>query len=493
MDLKRFAEIYVSTETTKTDRECEYGTGYLLDNGLVITSAHVLTNAHTKIEVKFRNSLVNSGLTDADLAWDGRPSSLDVALVRCRAPDDLRSSVQALKTDRPGSGQEAHGAGFPQLTSKIRRDAVGARELTSIRGQCGISNTDVSWFPLDCSVQLKVETAWKGISGAPIFIGDRLIGVLTEHDPAYTTARFRVVSISRLLDEAKFCEAIGWFDILGEGRREKLSNDIVKELNGLTTKKESVLNRVVEALLGEVHELIDRSERGMIAWLAEHFVYRRSDDQLGVLVHVYRELRSEGLLDDARAIGRIIDFVLPLEIDRRVLFHVWGQIHQGKAVLVDAAVESRVAVDAVMAGVERQRTAFTGKGPGLRGEALIPCDLPAPASEDVAARALGVLRELCRGYDVYASESTTIEAQIGDWSTRLKGRLKAKRIGAIKNRTPYCILERPKTDVDRAILIEALKVIKANDVDILFIELSVQSEIKDREVFLFDLLNLRFD
>ena len=104
-----------------------------------------------------------------------------------------------------------------------------------------------------------------------------------------------------------------------------------------------------------------------------------------------------------------------------------------------------------------------------------------------------MLRELCRGYDVYSSESTTIESQIRDWSTRLKGRLKAKRIGAIKNRTPYCIFERPKTDVNRAILIEALKLIKTHDVDLLFIELSIQSEIKDREVFIFDLLNLRFD
>ena len=343
-------------------------------------------------------------------------------------------------------------------------------------------------------MQLKVETAWKGISGAPIFIGDRLIGVLTEHDPAFTTARFRVVSISRLLNDARFCEAIGWFDMLGEGRKEKLSNEIVKELNGLTTDhKKSFLNRLVEDLVSEVHECQNRSEEGMIAWLAEHFVHRRSEDQLGVLVHVYRELRSEGSLDDARAIGRMIDLVLPLEIDRLVLFHVWGQIRQGKAVLVDAAVESRVTAEAALAGVERQRTAFTGQGPDLRGEALVPCDLPAPAGEDVAATALGVLRELCRGYDVYSSESTTIESQIRDWSTRLKGRLKAKRIGAIKNRTPYCIFERPKTDVNRAILIEALKLIKTHDVDLLFIELSIQSEIKDREVFIFDLLNLRFD
>ena len=47
--------------------------------------------------------------------------------------------------------------------------------------------------------------------------------------------------------------------------------------------------------------------------------------------------------------------------------------------------------------------------------------------------------------------------------------------------------------MNRAILIEALKLIKTHDVDLLFIELSIQSEIKDREVFIFDLLNLRFD
>ena len=100
------------------DGTCEFGTGYLIGNGLVVTSAHVLTNAHTKIEVKFRNSSANSGLIDAHLAWDGRPS-LDVALLRCQVPNDLPATVQALNTDPPGSGQEAHGKGFPQLTSRI--------------------------------------------------------------------------------------------------------------------------------------------------------------------------------------------------------------------------------------------------------------------------------------------------------------------------------------------------------------------------------------
>ena len=108
MDLMRIAEIYVSTETTKRDGTCEFGTGYLIGNGLVVTSAHVLTNAHTKIEVKFRNSPANSGLIDAHLAWDGRPS-LDVALLRCQVPNDLPATVQALNTDPPGSGQERTG------------------------------------------------------------------------------------------------------------------------------------------------------------------------------------------------------------------------------------------------------------------------------------------------------------------------------------------------------------------------------------------------
>src|SRR5208337_3555753 len=99
----------------------------------------------------------------------------------------------------------------------------------------------VSWDAVVKTV--KATNGWKGISGAPVFVDKRLVGVIAMHDQAFSTTTLKVVPICRLLKNPDFCKAICWSDRLDDERRKKIQECIESEFKDLGEEDQKLVTK----------------------------------------------------------------------------------------------------------------------------------------------------------------------------------------------------------------------------------------------------------
>ncbi|MEU8975282.1 tetratricopeptide repeat protein [Streptomyces monashensis] len=188
-------------------RRC--GSGYLLALGLVLTAAHVVDGA-VSIRVRFNADQDGQWTARAQRAWSH--PSLDIAVLHV-----LEESVDPPGTvpvvTRVGFGRivrppvECETMGFPRF--KVREDPahLGADgEPTQYRDCEHATGSATTWAnQREGTLQIRVgapgldpdrgRSPWEGMSGAPVFSGEALVGVVGKHhrsDGAGTLAAYRV-------------------------------------------------------------------------------------------------------------------------------------------------------------------------------------------------------------------------------------------------------------------------------------------------------------
>jgi hypothetical protein len=175
MEWQRIVELYDSHSGS-------FGTGYLLASGLVLTARHVVEGLSTTGARLFEPD--EDGLPgaigprlEARVAWDGGPG-LDLALL---------TSAKGGASFRQGIVPVV----VAQLAGRaaVRVDAVGFPGAMSFPTHADTLHVEASvsaWTGLrGSSLLLEVHTArpkdaeaWQGMSGAAVFAGDRIIGVM---------------------------------------------------------------------------------------------------------------------------------------------------------------------------------------------------------------------------------------------------------------------------------------------------------------------------
>ena len=298
-------------------------------SGLILTAGHVLADSFQGIEVRFRNTTPPSTFLKCDLVKDSRPE-LDIAVLRMleAPPGDIDSGEPLLYSSDPPRDKDAEGAGYPQLTNEPRRSAAGLRELTSLQGKFGIlapRELIVSWDAVVKTV--KATNGWKGISGAPVFVDKRLVGVIAMHDQAFSTTTLKVVPSCRLLENADFCKAIHWSDRLDNERRKEIRECIESEIKGLVEEDRRLITKsLAKALFTRGDQRLANDAESLCKAVAEHLAAQQSENQLAECVDQYRELKKKGKTAIAGALHEILKLILPLEIDRSLLAYVWEQV-----------------------------------------------------------------------------------------------------------------------------------------------------------------------
>ena len=191
-DLGRLVEIKGSSE----------GTGYLIADGLVLTAWHLLRSPSgaplpRQVRVRLqRNLRPNAGVADADQAatvlWpiDEPGDDLDFALVSLSSrradnpPDSFEPSIPWAPLGQWGE-VEVTSVGYPDAAidaARSRRDTKGItgriqladniRALADGRGLLTIRLKDEDTPPQPAAV------AWPAMSGAPVFAGQVLVGII---------------------------------------------------------------------------------------------------------------------------------------------------------------------------------------------------------------------------------------------------------------------------------------------------------------------------
>lgn len=328
------------------------GTGYLLDNGLVLTAAHVVGDSRTA-DVRFA---WNSDLVGAEVVWrryDRSGEGVDAALRRVAVPDSTLARLPSARWGRlvTAAACPVEVIGFPAALDFWREDRLERRDVAHVRGEIlPGSRWKTGRYDVQVSTPIPRTAArppwstrrpsrWSGISGAAVCSGGLLVGVVVEDlDPS--GRGLVAVPVESLLADPEFRDHVGAVPVRAVELDDVLErpvtrvrspvgllpaqaatvrfhgrDDIVAGFLDWCDGEEEFAVRLVTARAGEgktrlAHELVERL--GREGWCAGFLDQACADDQLRVLTELTEPLflvvdYAEGRPGQVEALVRLME------------------------------------------------------------------------------------------------------------------------------------------------------------------------------------------
>lgn len=190
----RVAELLVTRGATRSR-----GSGYRVAGHTVLTAAHVVSGADS-VQVRFEPDLPDEwSVTTTDWWLD---TESDIAVLTIAAPGSLeRAGIGRVPSET--SVVAVQSVGFPLW--KLREDEKGTyRDACHAVGTvAALSNWRSGTFEvtLDSAPAARDDSAspWEGMSGAALWVENRIVGVLAEHHPAEGLGRLTAARIDKAL------------------------------------------------------------------------------------------------------------------------------------------------------------------------------------------------------------------------------------------------------------------------------------------------------
>ncbi len=169
------------------------GTGYPITQEWVITAKHVIDFADRSSESVIVEWLNHPPVKVQDI----KLLDNDIALLRCNVPSELGRIDFSPAHKLPAALEGWKSAGHPE---------VNDCELFDATGRFG-ADLDRAMITLTLDDTCRLDQ-WGGMSGAPVFTGNRFCAVIIEHDQRMEK-RLNAISIPWLLHNEKlFCEIV---------------------------------------------------------------------------------------------------------------------------------------------------------------------------------------------------------------------------------------------------------------------------------------------
>ncbi|MCH7726793.1 MAG: hypothetical protein IH991_09980 [Planctomycetes bacterium] len=405
--LQYVARIFVPTSAEMGKN----GTAYPIAPNRVITAAHVLDGwdeAHP-VEVWWNQHAETKarGWLRAEIKWDGREEDLDVAILETDFPEQIHGYAP-LSLRAPEFEASFESRGFPTVgKQKDTRDAVP------------ITGEVIQYLEIDKEVSLGIKFGvkegqekeealdWKGASGSPVIIGDRFVGVLVNSPVGFGAKRAHALPFCVLAQNHAFFDAIEFTTDLEQLQRirEERRDSVLRELTKLLQAEDAL----TDALLHELKaKNVDTSEAdnkvnpvSRAAALSALLLSIEPKATLDALLMLTERGRSSFQHEQASAIRRIMEFVLPVtfdQIDSRIRL----ARQNDDSLAVQAA--SRTMAELVIASLENREARFTQPDVETQnlpsGERCLPTSmLVAPELGDrsnLADRVDSVIRQIAR-------------------------------------------------------------------------------------------------
>jgi hypothetical protein len=203
LDSHRVAEVIVTTEDARRQR----GSGYRITTDLVLTAAHVVDRASSLL-VRFDAETDDEWSAPAEVIW--APSDPDLAIVRIASAFLVppAAAVEFARIPAVDAEVRCSTVGFPRF--KLRRDQrAGDDEPTAYRDSCHRFGAIAPFSHIkQGTLEVRVdrpeydddrnESPWAGMSGAPVFVGRHIVGVVSEHHRPDGLGTLTAVRITRL-------------------------------------------------------------------------------------------------------------------------------------------------------------------------------------------------------------------------------------------------------------------------------------------------------
>ncbi|MGP4088808.1 tetratricopeptide repeat protein [Streptomyces sp. KR55] len=196
-----------------------FGTGYRIAPGLVLTAAHVVTGADGERPDRVTVARLGQDPTDGDVVWCRRDAAADAALIRLRthsaespgrAPVTRYGSFVSAQPD-----QRVEAIGFPRAQKfETLRDQEHFSGLVSPATGAGSGHYEfTSTTPMPAGPSGETRPQWAGMSGAAVFAGGLLVGVVRQDRRPRWGTRLTATPLSALLADEAFrrtvAEAVG--------------------------------------------------------------------------------------------------------------------------------------------------------------------------------------------------------------------------------------------------------------------------------------------
>jgi hypothetical protein len=202
MDKNRVAEVFGKRGQTRT-----YGSGYFVTDALVLTAGHVVDPVMG--EACQVRSLRDSNWRSARVVWRGE--SCDAALLEVEAAAGKSRQAGRVRLGRLDTEWRApcQALGFP--LAQEEHGSGGRRDTEEIRGEVApLTRTKYGSLTIHISGSVPLPDAsgrspWAGMSGAALFCGPLLVGVVTVDPAHFGTDRLEAVPVSTMVAERAFC------------------------------------------------------------------------------------------------------------------------------------------------------------------------------------------------------------------------------------------------------------------------------------------------
>jgi hypothetical protein len=194
------AEVYAPTGGTAAD----FGSGYLVADGLVLTARHIVERSSGPCQVRF---VGQEHWSDAAGVWRGM-GACDAALLRI-AQREPRAPAR-LGRLATGARAECRALGFPlaQARGRVRDTEEIVGEVAPLSAyKSGLLTVSIAGSVPDRDSS--GHSPWEGYSGAALFCGQLLVGVLTVDPVSFGTSRLKAVPVTAMADDLDFRAALG--------------------------------------------------------------------------------------------------------------------------------------------------------------------------------------------------------------------------------------------------------------------------------------------
>jgi tetratricopeptide (TPR) repeat protein len=260
LDPGRVAQLRI--ERTSGDSR---GSGYRLSDTAVLTAAHVVADARA-VQVVFNPDLPDEWSCPA--AVEVLDQAGDVAVLTIDVPrsDPSVEPAQFGQVGRRSAVLPCRAVGFPRF--KLRTGTATSEAIPPYRDAHQVDGTISSlsnWREGTLEITVPVppdpdpeHSPWEGMSGAPVWCGDLIVGVISRHHRSDGLGRLAAVRTDR------------WYEQLGADRLARLH-----DLAGLAAS----VDQLVDVIPREPAELVAAAYREQIEDIAPLYLEDREEER----------------------------------------------------------------------------------------------------------------------------------------------------------------------------------------------------------------------
>ncbi|MET7700676.1 trypsin-like peptidase domain-containing protein [Streptomyces sp. NPDC005485] len=197
------------------------GSGYLVASGAVLTAAHVVAGA-AEIRVRFDADRPGERQADVSVAW--AHAGIDVAVLA--VPQEKAEHARAGRIGEADAVLRCSAVGFPEFKMRTDEASWHYRDSEHVHATCAVlANRREGTLDLSVTPPSSPDpgvSPWQGMSGAAVFSGGFLVGVVAEHHLADGPGRLAASRVDRWAerlgaDEVRELEALLGFAVRPEG------------------------------------------------------------------------------------------------------------------------------------------------------------------------------------------------------------------------------------------------------------------------------------